>query len=169
LPVKGSYLAIAAVGGIFLWSSVKGKAISSVLRDVISGKPPSSAQSAEQIYGYSGYGYAASLQGGGGTPSQNQILGKALAAPYGWSVGQNWTDLVQLWNRESGWNQFATNPSSGAYGIPQALPPTKLPFSGQKAGGSNPASQIGWGLSYIKQEYGNPSNAWAHEESAGWY
>ena len=72
--------------------------------------------------------------------------------------------LVSLWNRESGWNVHASNPS-GAYGIPQALPGSKM-----GAGWQNDASvQINWGLGYIAGRYGNPCGAWAHSQSTGWY
>jgi hypothetical protein len=77
------------------------------------------------------------------------------------------------WNyvamRESGWNQFALNPSSGAYGIAQALPPTKYPFAGQAAGGSNPAAQISWMEGYMRSVYGGAAGAAAHERAFNWY
>jgi len=104
--------------------------------------------------------------------AQNQQIGKLQAAAYGWGSGQQWTDLVQLWNRESGWNNTAENPSSGAYGIPQALPYSKMPKAAwppRYGGRADPTAQIGWGLAYIKGRYGSPSAAWAHEGSAGWY
>lgn len=106
--------------------------------------------------------------GGSGPLSANQALGKQMAAAMGWTGGQ-FADLLSLWNRESGWNNFARNPSSGAYGIPQALPPTKLPFAGQAAGGSHAGPQIAWGLNYIAGRYGSPSAALAHEDVMGWY
>jgi len=71
--------------------------------------------------------------------------------------------------RESGWNQFARNPSSGAYGIPQALPESKLPFAGQAAGGSNPAAQITWMEGYMRGRYGGAPGAAAHERAFNWY
>jgi cell wall-associated NlpC family hydrolase len=107
----------------------------------------------------------------GGTPAQNQKLAMLLAAHYGWSPSQNrtqWNDLVALWNRESGWRTTARNPMSGAYGIPQALPPSKMASAG-KDWKTNPKVQIIWGLSYIKARYGSPSAAWAHETAYGWY
>jgi SLT domain-containing protein len=69
---------------------------------------------------------------------------------------------------ESGWNNFARNPSSGAFGIPQALPPGKM---GAAAAGGNAAAQIAWGLSYIKSVYGSPANAYAKwlARSPHWY
>lgn len=92
----------------------------------------------------------------------------SLFPRYGWQ-GQQILPLGALWTRESGWNRFARNPSSGAYGIAQALPPTKYPFAGQAAGGSSAAAQIAWGEQYIASRYGTPASAWAHEVSVGWY
>lgn len=109
---------------------------------------------------------------GTGSAASNQHIGKLLAAGYGWDTGANWNDLVKLWNQESGWNNHAENPSSHAYGIPQALPYTKMPKSAwpERAGGqSDPRSQISWGLAYIRSRYGSPSAAWAHEVSNNWY
>jgi hypothetical protein len=79
---------------------------------------------------------------------------------------------VSLWNRESGWSNTAENPSSGAYGIAQALghgPTNQYPAGPANPPVSSASAQIAWGLSYIKQTYGSPSAAWAHEESEGWY
>lgn len=69
----------------------------------------------------------------------------------------------------SGWNRFAKNPSSGAYGIPQALPESKLPPAGQASGGSHAGPQISWMHDYMAGRYGGPGGAAAHERSAGWY
>jgi hypothetical protein len=80
-----------------------------------------------------------------------------------------WPSYVYLENREAGFNRFARNPSSGAYGIPQALPPTKMPFSAQAAGGSHAGPQLSWMFAYIKGRYGNPVNAAAHERRFNWY
>jgi hypothetical protein len=76
--------------------------------------------------------------------------------------------LVALWNRESHWNVYAMNSSSGAYGIPQALPGDKMASAGSDWA-TNPATQITWGLGYIEGRYGTPCGAWEHSESAGWY
>jgi hypothetical protein len=76
--------------------------------------------------------------------------------------------LVSLWNRESGWNVYASNSSSGAYGIPQALPGSKMASAGADWQ-TNPATQIKWGLGYIKAIYGDPCKAWAFEEANGYY
>jgi hypothetical protein len=76
--------------------------------------------------------------------------------------------LVALWNRESHWNVYAGNPSTGAYGIPQALPGSKMASAGPNWQ-NDAATQITWGLGYITGRYGNPCGAWAHSQSSGWY
>ncbi|MCH4250333.1 MAG: lytic transglycosylase domain-containing protein [Microbacteriaceae bacterium] len=75
--------------------------------------------------------------------------------------------LVKLWNRESGWRTTAQNPS-GAYGIPQALPGSKMASAGADWR-TNAATQIKWGLGYISGRYGTPCGAWGHSQSTGWY
>jgi len=75
--------------------------------------------------------------------------------------------LKDIWNRESGWRYDAENPS-GAYGIPQALPGSKMSSAGADWQ-TNPATQIKWGLGYIKAIYGDPCKAWAFEEANGYY
>lgn len=76
--------------------------------------------------------------------------------------------LVALWNKESGWNHFALNRSSGAYGIPQALPGEKMASAGADWA-TNPETQIRWGLGYIEARYGQPCIAWAHSQQRNWY
>jgi hypothetical protein len=76
--------------------------------------------------------------------------------------------LDSLWARESGWNVYAKNPGSGAYGIPQALPGSKMASAGPDWQ-TSAATQIRWGLSYIDSTYGSPCAAWSHEQSTGWY
>jgi heat shock protein HslJ len=76
--------------------------------------------------------------------------------------------LDKLWTKESQWNHKAINPSSGAGGIPQALPMSKMSTAGSDYR-TNPATQIRWGLGYIKGRYGTPCSAWAHSQRTGWY
>jgi hypothetical protein len=76
--------------------------------------------------------------------------------------------LDNLWTRESNWNHRAYNSSSGAYGIPQALPAGKMRGAGRDWK-SNPETQIRWGLAYIKGRYGRPCGAWGHFRSHNWY
>jgi hypothetical protein len=99
--------------------------------------------------------------------SGNRKIGCALMLDRGFKISQ-FPCLNKLWNRESGWNHRAYNESSGAYGIPQALPGSKMQSAGSDWK-TNPATQIKWGLGYIKDRYGNPCNAWQHSEDAGWY
>jgi hypothetical protein len=90
----------------------------------------------------------------------------AMLASYGWSSSQ-FSCLQPLWQRESGWNVYAASPS-GAYGIPQALPGSKMASAGADWQ-TNAATQIRWGLGYIRATYGSPCAAWAHSQATGWY
>ncbi|SKC38043.1 aggregation-promoting factor C-terminal-like domain-containing protein [Krasilnikoviella flava] len=94
-------------------------------------------------------------------------IGQQMAAARGWS-GSEWTCLESLWTKESGWDASAANPSSGAYGIPQSLPGSKMATAGSDWQ-TNPATQIEWGLGYIADVYGTPCGAWGHSQSVGWY
>lgn len=106
---------------------------------------------------------------GGGSNSANMSLGKAMMQAMGWSSAQ-WPALKMLWMGESGWSQYAHNASSGAHGIPQSLPASKMRSAGSDYM-TNPATQIKWGLSYIRSRYGSPSaayQAWMHRRPH-WY
>ncbi|MFF7474880.1 transglycosylase SLT domain-containing protein [Streptomyces sp. NPDC008092] len=71
-------------------------------------------------------------------------------------------------SHESGWNPSATNSSSGAYGLVQALPGSKMASAGSDWK-SNPATQIKWGLDYMNSRYGSPTAAWSFWQANGWY
>ena len=86
---------------------------------------------------------------------------------YGWSE-YDFECLVKLWDKESGWDPNSHNSSSGAHGIPQSLPASKMASEGADYY-TNGYTQIRWGLKYIKDRYGSPSAAWAHSQSKGWY
>ncbi|OZG65227.1 aggregation-promoting factor C-terminal-like domain-containing protein [Bifidobacterium eulemuris] len=101
------------------------------------------------------------------TPAQAQTYAAGAAAQRGWT-GNEWTCLYNLWMRESSWLWYAENPYSGAYGIPQSLPGDKMATFGANWR-DDAAVQIDWGLAYIAQRYGSPSQAWAHSEEVGWY
>ena len=94
-------------------------------------------------------------------------IARALMGGFGFGADQ-FGCLDSLWTRESNWNPAAHNPSSGAHGIPQSLPGSKMASAGSDWA-SNPATQITWGLGYIQDRYGSPCSAWAHSESHGWY
>jgi hypothetical protein len=99
-----------------------------------------------------------------GSPQQ---IAEQMLSQFGWSSGQ-FSCLQPLWALESGWNIYASNPNSGAYGIPQALPGSKMASAGPDWQ-SDAATQIRWGLTYIQGIYGSPCAAWSHEEADGWY
>ncbi|MFP1719738.1 G5 domain-containing protein [Gardnerella sp. Marseille-Q9185] len=101
------------------------------------------------------------------TPEQAKLFAQGAAAQMGWT-GKQWEDLVWLWNRESGWRWNAENPSSHAYGIPQALPGNKMSSAGANWH-EDAAVQISWGISYIKGRYKDPSGAVRHSHEVGWY
>ena len=104
---------------------------------------------------------------GGNTPAEAKATARAMAASkYGWGESE-FSCLVQLWNKESGWSYTANNPS-GATGIPQALPGSKMATAGSDWA-TNATTQISWGLGYIKAGYGTPCGAWAHSVTNNWY
>jgi hypothetical protein len=98
------------------------------------------------------------------TPRQ---IARRLFHRFHWSQRQ-FRYLDPLWDEESSWNVHAFNAYSGAYGIPQALPGSKMASAGPNWQGSA-HTQILWGLRYIKANYGSPRAAWDHELATGWY
>jgi hypothetical protein len=101
-------------------------------------------------------------------PGTAQHTGYEMLPSFGFNQTSQWTCLLNLWNRESGWAYDAENTASGAYGIPQALPGDKMASAGADWQ-TNPATQIKWGLGYITQVYGTPCGAWDHELADGFY
>ena len=102
-------------------------------------------------------------------PSQQapQQIARTMLRSFGWTWRQ-FKYLNLLWEAESSWNVSAENPSTGAYGIPQAVPGSKMSAVGPDWQ-TDAATQIRWGLSYISAAYGSPRSAWEHEVSCGWY
>lgn len=101
------------------------------------------------------------------SPGTYQAYALSLFGAYGWDSSQFSGCLDPLWNRESGWSPTASN-QSGAYGIPQALPGSKMASAGSDWE-TDGDTQIRWGLGYIKGTYGTPCGAWDHELADGWY
>jgi hypothetical protein len=101
-------------------------------------------------------------------PTSAEQIGKAELVDFGFSESTQWPCLYDLWERESGWNVYAENPSSGAYGIPQSLPGDKM-ASVASDWQTDPTTQIKWGLGYIKSIYGTPCAAWQNELNVGSY
>jgi hypothetical protein len=99
-----------------------------------------------------------------GTPKEVALN---LLGDHGWKSDQ-FSCLDKLWTKESQWKVSAANPSSSAYGIPQALPGNRMASYGSDWR-TNPVTQIKWGLDYIEVTYSSPCNAWAHSVAKGWY
>ncbi len=96
-----------------------------------------------------------------------RTIAKALLPQFGFGADQ-FSCLDSIYNNESGWDTHADNPTSSAYGIPQALPGTKMASAGPNWQ-NDAATQIKWGLGYIKGRYGTPCSAWGFKQAHGWY
>lgn len=131
---------------------------------------------------------ASGTSGAPGQPSglSNTATIQKVAAMFGWGSGSQWNCLTAVINAESGGNPKIANPSSGAFGIAQALGHggsgtsgcgrnqygAQYGLSSQQASQANCGNawyQMLWMCGYIKAVYGNPCNAWAHEQSHHWY
>lgn len=101
------------------------------------------------------------------SPASARAIARAMLASFGWQRRQ-FKYLNRLWDAESSWNVLAQNPHSGAYGIPQAEPGSKMASAGPNWR-TSARTQIRWGLGYIRATYGSPRRAWDHELATGWY
>lgn len=115
----------------------------------------------------SGSGSGSAPAAGTPDPGSAKATAKAMLEARGWGANQ-YDCLVSLWQKESGWNMYAENKSSGAYGIPQSLPGSKMASAGADWA-TNAATQISWGLGYISGRYQTPCGAWTHSQAVGWY
>jgi hypothetical protein len=122
------------------------------------------AQAAAQSQAADQAGAATAYAAASGSPEQ---IAQAMLGSFGWSSSQ-FACLYPLWEHESGWSVTAENPGTGAYGIPQAMPGAKMAGAGPDWQ-NDAATQIRWGLEYMKDLYGSPCGAWAHEQATGWY
>lgn len=162
------------IGGVLVYGGIRGYSALVVIQNLVTGKPITTGVSVTNPLTTPGTTTADVTDSNGVgavPPGGNQSIGLVLASNMGWE-GAEWTALVKLWNQESGWNNKAKNPTSGAYGIPQALPYSKMPKKAwpESAGGQSDATtQIQWGLNYIKSRYGSPQIAWGHEQANNWY
>jgi hypothetical protein len=165
MAINGIALGSVAVGTLFAYSAVKGKSVLATAQSIVRGQSPATLSNVYPIVGQAtstntGTGTAQTgTSTGVASPTAYQQYAFSLFSGYGWGTDQEQA-LVSLWNQESGWNPNAVNPSSGAAGIPQDI-------TGNMHGGWQ--GQIQWGLSYIKQRYGTPAMAWAHEQANNWY
>lgn len=186
--INGIALGSIVLGGLFVYSGVKGYSILVAAQNIIQGKPGSANQTTSLLSTApsTSSGDAAAEGGGGplgqgGTPSQNQAIAKKIAASYGWDTGAEWDALVSLWESESSWSNTIWNTTAScggdafAYGIVQACghgshqaipghgsvcpyPPGNAGNPPQCGGKSDAGAQIAWGLAYIKANYGSPVN-----------
>jgi hypothetical protein len=166
--ISGTALGAIFAGAVFMYAGIKGKSIPAAVQAVVQGKSPATAASTAAITGTTAAdltaptstGSSSSSSGGGGPPSANKVLGQVMAAAYGWGSGQEWAYLESGWEEESGWSTTAANvpsdPYDHAYGIPQANPGSKMASAGA-SWKTSAATQIKWGLDYIKAEYGSPT------------
>jgi hypothetical protein len=168
MAISGTALAALGAGTLFLYSSLTGKKFLAEAQAIIQGKSPATAAGGNQIQGTgatvatsssSPLIAAVSGQPGSLSAAANITLGQLMAAAYGWGAGANWSYLRTGWQEESGWSTTAANvpsdPYDNAYGIPQANPGTKMASAGADWK-TSAATQIKWGLDYIKQTYGSP-------------
>ncbi len=168
--INGFSLGYTAVGGVVLWSGIKGWSISSTFKNLLSGTTP--ASSTEQIDTTSVELDADTTSSGNeaepsGTSGSNEQVLKQVAAAFGWT-GSEWTALYNVEEREAGFSLTATNATSGAYGMAQFIdgPSEYATYGGNSTTALGQATAM---CNYIKQRYGTPSAAWAHEQSSGWY
>ena len=173
--IKGPAIAVAGVGAVFAYSGIKGISVTQSLQWILTGKNPETLSQTTGI-GIPADNSAATSAGSSGGAALNpglnanaKQIAQAMLGQFGWSQNE-FAPLDTLWTNESGWNVSATNPSSGAYGIPQSLPASKMASAGADWK-TNAATQIRWGLGYIKATYGSPTAALAAWESRSphWY
>lgn len=185
MPVKGTYLALTGVGAVLIWSGLKGKAWSDVVRQLIAGKSPKTVTTALTISGTSVAPTGAAGTGSGGSAigaiekGTYQAFAQTLLVKYGWAGQMSSFNSIVM--GESSWNARATNPTSGAFGIAQALGHGTAATRGsitnmygnygtsdatcRAANSGNGYAQITWMMSYIREAYGSPNAAWAFHQA----
>ena len=172
LRLAGSAIAVAAFASGATATALAGPAgpaVASRAADVPAGPVGAAGQPAASAASFTSPVAASNgdivLLAAARTPRQ---IARRMLPKFHWKVSKQFKYLNWLWQRESGWNKYASNPYSGAYGIPQALPGSKMASAGPNWR-SNASTQIRWGLRYIRARYGSPHRAWNHSRAAGWY
>lgn len=177
--VNGTALGAAGAGVLFLYAGIKNVSVLAALRNLIKGTAPAAGQASGAAAG-NVTGGEANVSGGSA-----QALLQNAAAQHGWT-GAQWQALANVEMAEAGFNPNATNPSSGAYGLAQALGHGQgaatqgtvtneyggfgLSSAEAKAANSGDAgAQAVWMCNYIAATYGTPEAAWAHEQAHHWY
>jgi hypothetical protein len=167
-------LVLLGGGTLLAYSALKGKNASAGLRNLISGQSPGMLTASMPIAGTpagldaTGSGTIDPVGGSTSTAKEamNKALGQTMCASVGW-IGGQWTAFNNIVMAESGWNTLAENPS-GAYGIPQALPGSKMASAGANWR-TSAGTQIRWMIGYIKGRYKTPEAAWSFHLANGWY
>jgi hypothetical protein len=167
MAIKGASVAYVVVGGLLVYSGIKGSSLSDTAKTILSGS--TNVSDTESLGGTdtASSGSTGDTGAANAGAASNQALAKTLAIQLGfsdWTTGQAWEDWVSLWNQESGWNIDAANPTSNARGIAQ-----NINGYGPDYLEGNATSQITWGINYIASRYGSPVMAWAHEQADNWY
>jgi hypothetical protein len=173
--MDGPGLTAVSAGIIFTWAGIKGYSPLKAFANIVNGKHPNEGQNVTPLTASDPNTPNSGIGVFGGTVSAtgNKKIAQQLAIQMGhgdWTTGKQWSDWVALWDGESGWSEKAYNNSSGATGIPQALPGNKMATAGADWK-TNPATQIKWGIGYIADRYGSPSAAYAawQSRSPHWY
>lgn len=193
MAISGIGLAYAVSGGVLLWSGLKGETVAQTIKELARGQQPTGTNT-QEITLASAPSTAAGGGGGGGnypTPTgAGSAYGvgalKSAAKPYGWDKGQQWASLNYVEMREAGYNSHAKNPASGALGLAQALGHGQgaatagtlgneyggyglTDAQAKQANSGNAYWQAVWMVNYIKDVYGTPAAAAAHESANNWY
>jgi hypothetical protein len=176
LAVRAPAVALLAIAGAIAGTVPASAAPSAAVSPAAAGAPAAAGQRAtlDAIVSGSPASATPSVSGGasgGGQarhPATPRQIARKMLRHFHWSARRQFRSLSKLWARESGWNVHASNPYSGAYGIPQAVPGFKMSSAGRHWR-TSARTQIRWGMRYIRDRYGSPRRAWRHETSVGWY
>jgi hypothetical protein len=174
MPGSGAAIAAAAVSGSRAMAVLEQQRQQIITMDAASqtmsvvGVPKVAARPTEAAGGAVVAGGAAAVVNlPAPDPGTAQRIGYDMLSQFGWAPSTYFSCLDNIFSRESGWRYSAEN-ASGAYGIPQALPGSKMASAGADWM-TNPTTQIKWGLGYIQGRYGDPCKAWSFWQANGFY
>jgi hypothetical protein len=163
-PVEGAAAALSTPGPRSLTASELAEREERASRSAADRRPEADRTKARALSNASGVAVTRSEDLSTADP---RALARALMPQFGLSPSE-FDCLDNIWSQESGWSVHADNPTSSAYGIPQALPGSKMASAGRDWE-DNAETQIRWGLGYIKGRYGSACAAWSYKQGAGWY
>lgn len=191
--LDGIALGLMAAGGFLVYAGIRGKSVPSLITGFIKGQSPANAVGANPINPITSGPLLANITAPGNISGSENVSGgsaqqllQTAAAQHGWGSGQEWQSLQSVEMAEAGFNAQARNPSSGAYGLGQALGHGNAntaaadgtnQYGGygltdaeaQAANSGDAGEQAVWMCNYIAATYGDPNAAWAHEQANGWY